>query len=46
LARNQTVQAGAHAPAVTELLARFVTDHPSRSWPDTVEAEAHRTFAN
>ena len=46
MARNQTVQADAHAPAVTEVLARFVTDHPSRGWPDAVEAEAHRTFAN
>lgn len=46
MARNQTVLADAHAPAVTEVLARFVTDHPSRGWPDAVEAEAHRTFAN
>ena len=46
MARNQTVLADAHAPAVTELLSRFVTDHPSRGWPDAVEAEAHRTFAN
>lgn len=46
MARNQTVLADADAPAVTELLARFVTDHPSRGWPDAVEAEAHRTFAN
>jgi 2-methylcitrate dehydratase PrpD len=46
LARNQTVLADAHAPAVTEVLARFVTDHPSRGWSSAVEAEAHRTFAN
>jgi len=46
LARNQTVLADAHAPAVTEMLARFVTDHPSRGWSSAVEAEAHRTFAN
>ncbi len=46
MARNQTVLADAHAPAVTELLARFVTTHPSRGWSDAVEAEAHRTFAN
>ena len=32
--------------AVTELLARFVTEHPSRGWNDAVELEAHRTFAN
>ena len=46
MARNQTVLADAHAPAVTEVLARFVTDHPSRGWSSAVEAEAHRTFAN
>lgn len=46
MARNQTVKADAHAPAVTELLARFVTNHPGRGWPDAVDAEAHRTFAN
>ena len=46
MARNQTVLADAHAPAVTEMLARFVTDHPSRGWSSAVEAEAHRTFAN
>ena len=46
MARNHTVQADAHAPAVTELLAHFVTTHPSRGWNDAVDAEAHRTFAN
>jgi 2-methylcitrate dehydratase PrpD len=46
MARNSTVKADPDAPAVTELLARFVTDHPSRGWPDAVDAEAHRSFAN
>ncbi len=46
MARNQTRQADAHAPAVTERLARFAVEHPSRGWSDAVEAEAHRTFAN
>jgi 2-methylcitrate dehydratase PrpD len=46
MARNQTVQADAHAPAVTEQLARFVSSHPSRGWSDAVDLEAHRTFAN
>jgi 2-methylcitrate dehydratase PrpD len=46
MARNNTVKADAHAPAVTEALARFVIGHPSRGWNDAVEAEAHRTFAN
>ena len=46
MALNATVKADANAPAVTELLARFVTEHPSRGWNDAVELEAHRTFAN
>ena len=46
MARNSTVKADPNAPAVTELLARFVTGHPSRGWNDAVDAEAHRTFAN
>ena len=46
MAKNLSVKADAHAPAVTELLARFVTAHDSRGWSDAVDAEAHRTFAN
>ena len=46
MAKNQSVKADANAPAVTEMLARFAVNHPSRGWNDTVEAEAHRTFAN
>ena len=46
MARNQTRQADANAPAVTELLARFAVTHPSRGWSDAVDAEAHRSFAN
>ncbi len=46
MARNHTVKADNNAPAVTELLARFAADHPSRGWNDAVELEAHRTFAN
>ena len=46
MARNQTVQADAHAPAITERLATFVSSHPSRGWDDAVDLEAHRTFAN
>ena len=45
-ARNTTVQADAHAPAVTALLANFVATHPSKGWSDEVEQQAHRTFAN
>ena len=46
MARNSTVKADANAPRVTEMLARFVVEHPSRGWSDAVDAEAHRTFAN
>ena len=45
-ARNTTVVADAHAPAITQLLAEFVASHPSKGWSDAVEAQAHRTFAN
>lgn len=46
MARNTTVKADHNAPAITEMLAKFVVDHPSRGWDDQVEREAHRTFAN
>jgi len=46
MARNTTVNADHNAPAVTEILARFIADHPSRGWSDAVDNEAHRTFAN
>jgi 2-methylcitrate dehydratase PrpD len=34
------------APPVTQLLARFVAQYPSRGWSDAVEHEAHRTLLN
>jgi len=46
MTRNTTVRADADAPAVTELLAKLVASHPSTGWTDTVDQEAHRTFAN
>ena len=46
MATNTTVRADAHAPAITEILARFVAEHPSRGWDDAVEHEAHRTLLN
>jgi 2-methylcitrate dehydratase PrpD len=46
MARNTTVRADPDAPAVTELLADFVVNHPSTGWSDAVDQEAHRTFAN
>ena len=46
MARNTQVAADPHAPPVTEILARFVADHPSRGWSDAVDREAHRTLLN
>ncbi len=46
MAKNQSVKADTNAPAITELLARFVTEHESRGWSDAVEHQAHRTLAN
>ena len=46
MARNTKVAADHHAPPVTELLAQFVAEHPSRGWSDAVDREAHRTFFN
>jgi 2-methylcitrate dehydratase PrpD len=46
MARNTTVKADTNAPAITEMLAKFVVNHPSKGWSDAVDKEAHRTFAN
>ncbi len=46
MARNTHVAADLNAPPVTQLLARFVAEHPSRGWSDAVDHEAHRTFMN
>ncbi|HEX3061092.1 MAG TPA: MmgE/PrpD family protein, partial [Usitatibacter sp.] len=46
MARNTQVQADAHAPPITQILAKFVATHPSRGWGDAVEHEAHRTLLN
>lgn len=46
MATNTSVKADQDAPAVTEMLARFAVNHPSRGWSDEVDKEAHRTFAN
>ena len=46
MARNTQVAADLHAPPVTQLLAQFVANHPSRGWSDAVDHEAHRTFIN
>jgi 2-methylcitrate dehydratase PrpD len=46
MARNTQVAADHHAPAITQILARFVAGHPSRGWVDAVEKEARRTLLN
>lgn len=46
MARNTTVKADTNAPAITEMLAKFVVNHPSKGWSEAVDKEAHRTFAN
>jgi 2-methylcitrate dehydratase PrpD len=46
MALNTKVAADPNAPAITRILAKFVSSHPSRGWDDKVEHEAHRTFMN
>jgi 2-methylcitrate dehydratase PrpD len=46
MARNTTVKADLNAPPITDLLANFIVNHPSRGWSDEVDEQAHRTFAN
>jgi 2-methylcitrate dehydratase PrpD len=46
MARNTQVAADHNAPPVTQTLANFVANHPSKGWSDAVEHEAHRTFFN
>ncbi|HPH13823.1 MAG TPA: MmgE/PrpD family protein [Burkholderiaceae bacterium] len=46
MARNTQVNADHNAPFVTQILANFVANHPSRGWSDAVDHEAHRTFLN
>ncbi len=46
MALNTTVKADHNAPAITEMLAKFVVNHPSKGWSDAVDNEAQRTFAN
>ena len=45
---SQNIQAAAdlNAPPVTKILAKYVTDHPSKGWSPEVDHEAHRTFLN
>ena len=46
MARNTQVAADHDAPPITQILAQFVSSHPSRGWSDAVDHEAHRTFMN
>src|ERR1700675_3279949 len=46
MAHNTKVSADAHAPPVTQILADFVTGHPSQGWDAGVDNEAHRTLLN
>ena len=46
MAHNTQVSADAHAPPVTQILADFVTKHPSQGWDASVDKEAHRTLLN
>nr|WP_316642359.1 MmgE/PrpD family protein [uncultured Roseateles sp.] len=46
MARNTQVAADHNAPPVTQILAEFIVNHPSRGWSDTVDHEAHRTLMN
>ena len=46
MARNTQVSADHNAPPITQILAHFVANHPSRGWSDAVDQEAHRTFLN
>ena len=46
MARNTQVAADHNAPPVTQILAKFVSTHPSKGWSDAVDHEAHRTFMN
>ena len=46
MARNTQVSADHNAPPITQILAQFVANHPSKGWSDAVDHEAHRTFTN
>ena len=46
MAQNTKVSADVNAPPVTQILADFVTRHPSQGWDASVDREAHRTLLN
>ncbi len=46
MAINTKVNADHNAPPITQILANFVANHPSKGWNEAVDHEAHRTFLN
>jgi len=46
MAINTQVNADHHAPPITQILAKFISSHPSKGWDASVDHEAHRTFMN
>ncbi len=46
MARNTQVVADHNAPPITQILADFVSSHPTKGWSDAVDLEAHRTLLN
>src|SRR4051812_19918217 len=46
MAINTRVAADTDAPPITQIVAKFVSSHPSRGWDEKVDHEAHRTFLN
>ncbi len=46
MALNTKINADLRAPPITQILANFVAQHPSKGWSDAVDREAHRTFLN
>ena len=46
MAINTQVSADHNAPPITQILAKFISSHPSKGWDDSVDHEAHRTFMN
>ena len=46
MAINTQVIADHNAPPISQILAKFISSHPSQGWDATVDHEAHRTFMN
>ncbi len=46
MARNTQVLADHNAPPITQILAEYISNHPSKGWDNSVDHEAHRTFFN